>query len=77
MKLTTRQQEAEKIIKAVMAEPGSYGVCEGCGSIVKRGTSVCPACNGYQMNWQAVRVILQAQKLAENPAQSVVKEDMV
>lgn len=66
--MTSRQQQAAPIL----ANPADYAVCEGCGSIVRvpvrRG---CPACNAYQFDASADRVLAQAKLLSGREAGSV------
>lgn len=62
----------------ILADPGNYCVCEGCGSIlVARLRRACPACGGYKFDASEARVIAQATLLASRPSESVVDEDMV
>jgi hypothetical protein len=70
--LSERSEKAAKII----AEPGSYKVCESCDSIVARRVALCPNCNGYRFDGQATRVIEQARLLAARAQTTVTHEDL-
>lgn len=67
-----RAQQAAKIL----AHPGDYKVCEGCGSIVTIRTLSCPSCHAYAFAEGTARVTQQAKILARRSASSVLSSDM-
>jgi hypothetical protein len=60
----------------IILNPGQYKICEGCDSIVKEKTRICPSCHGYRFNFDIEDVIEQAQILGAREQQSVTKEDL-
>lgn len=70
--LSDRSAKAAKII----AQPGSYKVCESCDSIVTARVALCPNCNGYRFNEDPLAVIEQARLLAARVQTSVTHEDL-
>ncbi len=70
--LSERSEKAAKII----AQPGSFKVCESCDSIVAKRVALCPNCNGYRFDDEPARVIEQAKILAGRAQTSVTHEDL-
>ena len=60
----------------IVLSPQDYKVCEGCDSIVKQTTVICPNCHGYRYNDDIDVVISQAKHLSVTEQKSVTKEDM-
>ncbi len=60
----------------IAANPAGYQVCEGCDSIVGRGTMVCPNCHSYRFDRDPVRVADQALILGSREKRSVTAEDL-
>lgn len=69
--MSSRKEAAEKI----KAHPKKYKVCEGCGSIVVKKTTVCPNCNAYRFECSVECVIEQAEALASRDPQSIEHQD--
>ena len=59
----------------ILAKPGDYKVCEGCGSIVLKKALLCPNCHAYRFDESTPLVIRQAELLGSREAASVTKED--
>jgi len=59
----------------ILAKPGDYKVCEGCGSIVLKKALLCPNCHAYRFDESTPLVIKQAELLGSREAASVTKED--
>jgi hypothetical protein len=70
--LSERSERAAKII----ADPGSFKVCEGCDSIVAKRVALCPNCNGYRFDGDPARIIEQAKALAARAQTTVTHEDL-
>ena len=70
--LEERAKQAEKII----AQPTDYKVCEGCGSIVKHFTVICPVCKSYRFEERVESVIEQAKILGSREATTITEEDL-
>lgn len=70
--LEERARQAEKII----ANPTDYKICEGCGSILKQSTVICPVCKAYRFNEQKEEVIEQAKILGSREATTITDEDL-
>jgi recombinational DNA repair protein RecR len=66
-----RKQAAQKIL----SNPGSFKVCECCGSIVVAKSVVCPLCNAYRFDGSKETVIHQAQILASRERKSIDMAD--
>lgn len=71
--LFQRQKQAQEIARS----PRDYKICEGCQSIVRRATVLCPNCHSYRYELDPARVVQQAQELAKRPAQTVQSEDLL
>lgn len=71
--LADRARKAERII----ADPSQFKVCEGCESIVAERVAMCPNCDGYRFNEDAVAVVEQARLLATRAQKSVIAEDLM
>ena len=67
-----RQKRADKIV----ANPGAFKVCEGCGSVVARNVPVCANCCAYRFDESETGVTTQARLLATRERQSVIAEDL-
>ncbi|MBX7158121.1 MAG: hypothetical protein K1X66_07025 [Verrucomicrobiae bacterium] len=70
--LEERARQAEKII----AQPAEYKVCEGCGSIVKQSTVICPVCKSYRFDEREEAVVEQAKILGSREATTITDEDL-
>jgi RNA polymerase subunit RPABC4/transcription elongation factor Spt4 len=70
--LSERSEKAAKII----AQPGSFKVCESCDSIVAKRVALCPNCNGYRFDTDPARVVAQAKELATRAQTTVTHEDL-
>ena len=70
--LEKRARQAEKII----ASPTDYKICEGCGSILKRSTVICPVCKAYRFNEHKEEVVEQAKILGSREATTITDEDL-
>ncbi len=73
---SSQQTRAEKA-QAIIKNPCSYQVCEGCDSIVGASVVVCPNCHGYRFDDEIDRVIEQALELGSREQQSVTSEDLM
>jgi hypothetical protein len=71
-----RFEEATQIIAKARSDPGSFGVCWGCGGIVRTGAKQCPACHAYRFCTETEAVVAQAMLLGARPATSVLQEDL-
>ncbi len=60
----------------IAADPGKYKVCEGCDSIVGRGTRLCPNCHSFRFDSSISRVITQAEFLGKRAQRSVTADDL-
>jgi hypothetical protein len=72
-KLEERRMQAE----AIMASPGDYMVCDGCGSILRRSAAICPLCKSYRFDTSEDRVIEQAKELGSREAKTISDDDWV
>lgn len=70
--LEERARQAEKII----AQPKDYKVCEGCGSIVKYATVICPVCKSYRFDEREEAIVEQAKILGSREATTITDEDL-
>lgn len=70
------QQSRQEMAKTIIADPQLYKVCEGCGSIVTRGTPICPNCSAYRFDGDHDYIIEQAVLLASREQRSVTPEDL-
>lgn len=68
--------EREKIATFVVSNPHIFKVCEGCDSIVRITTDICPSCHGYRFDADKQRVVETANLLGSRPAKGVNPEDM-
>ena len=68
----SRRSKAEKIAET----PGEYQVCEGCDSIVKLATVLCPNCHSFRFDSRPDRVVRQAQLLGSREQRSVTSNDL-
>jgi len=70
--------EGERMAKArrIVANPGSYKVCEGCDSIVAATVAMCPSCHSYRFDGESSRVIDQALVIGAREQRSVTAEDL-
>jgi RNA polymerase subunit RPABC4/transcription elongation factor Spt4 len=69
--LERRRMQAE----AIIATPSEYKVCEGCGSILRRGAGICPLCKSYRFDESGERVVAQAKELGSREATTIAEED--
>ncbi|MCC6355578.1 MAG: hypothetical protein IT577_16945 [Verrucomicrobiae bacterium] len=69
--LEQRRAQAE----AIIASPAEYKVCEGCGSILRRGAAICPLCKSYRFDESGERVVAQARELGSREATTISEED--
>ena len=60
----------------IVLNPQDHKVCEGCDSIVKQKTIICPSCHAYRYNCDVDFVVSQAKHLSVSEQKSVTKEDM-
>lgn len=70
--LEERARQAEKII----SQPVDYKVCEGCGSIVKQSTVICPVCKSYRFDDRPEAVVDQAKILGSREATTITEDDL-
>lgn len=59
----------------IAAAPSEYKVCEGCGSILRRGAGICPLCKSYRFDESEDRVVAQAKELGSREATTIAEED--
>jgi len=69
---------SERMAKAlvILLQPEEFKVCEGCDSIVTRGTRICPSCHAYRFIDDVDVVVKQTKKLSISEQQSVTKNDL-
>jgi len=68
----------EKRISAaiqIMTEPSLYKVCEGCDSILRLSSVICPICKSYRFNSKGSHVFEMAKDLAYSEQKTVTEED--
>jgi hypothetical protein len=70
-----RFEEAAGVIAKARSDPGSLGVCFGCGGIVRTGARHCPACQAYRFCNETEVVVAQAMLLGSRPGTSVVNTE--
>lgn len=70
------QQSRKEMATLIINDPSAFKVCEGCGSIVSRQTSICPNCNAYRFDTKEECVVEQAILLASREQRSVTPEDI-
>ena len=68
--------DRREIALKIASNPTDYKICEGCDSIVVRGSDICPNCHAYRFNVEEKDIITQAQLLGSRPATSVTSGDM-
>lgn len=71
---TTSSRLAQALV--ILLQPELYKICEGCDSIVTRGTRICPSCHAYRFIDDVDVVVKQTKKLSISEQQSVTKNDL-
>jgi uncharacterized paraquat-inducible protein A len=50
--------------QTIASNPHDFKICEGCESIVREATTICPSCFAYRFEDDPIQVIAQAVVLA-------------
>ena len=61
---------------AILLQPELFKICEGCDSIVKGQTAICPNCKSYRFNDDVEEVVNQTKLLSDREQTSVTKDDL-
>ena len=60
----------------ILLQPEQFKICEGCDSVVTRGTRICPSCHAYRFNEDMNYIVSHTKKISTQEQQSVTKEDL-
>ena len=60
----------------IMTQPHLYKVCEGCDSILKESSSICPSCKSYRFDFEEVSVVNMAKELSTKNQKTVTEKDL-
>jgi hypothetical protein len=64
--------ERKAAAKKIIADAGSFKVCECCDSIVSKRSMICGNCNNYRFDESKEKVIAMAKILSSRPPVSIV-----
>ena len=60
----------------IILKPWLYKVCEGCDSILKESSCICPSCKSYRFDLNEDNIIEMANKLANSEQKTVTDKDL-
>lgn len=60
----------------IMTQPHLYKVCEGCDSILKESSNICPNCKSYRFDCNELSVANMAKYLSTKEQKTVTEKDL-
>ena len=69
-------EERARLAEEISETPEDYKVCEGCGSILRVHTAICPVCKAYRFDEHPESVVSQAKVLGSREATTITEEDL-